>query len=192
LTFDLQMGILIVLPTKLTMRNRRKVNQPSPNWLKVRPIQPKIINGAKMIIRTKNATIIIKAAAVADYRPSVFFRDKIKKDKKPFSLKLERNPDIIAELGKNKGKRILVGFAMETQNLLVNAREKLKKKKMDLIVANDLRQDGAGFQADTNVITIIDSTGKTESLNKMTKIEAAEEILNRIKNLIKRKGGGKR
>jgi Phosphopantothenoylcysteine synthetase/decarboxylase len=140
----------------------------------------------------KNATIIIKAAAVADYRPNVFFKDKIKKDKKSFSLELEKNPDIIAEIGKNKGKRILVGFAMETQNLLANAKAKLEKKNMDLIVANDLRQDGAGFQTDTNIITIIDNKGKTESLSKMTKIEAAEEILNRVKNLVKKKGGGKK
>jgi phosphopantothenoylcysteine decarboxylase/phosphopantothenate--cysteine ligase len=140
----------------------------------------------------KNATIIIKAAAVADYRPNVFSRDKIKKDKKSFSLELEKNPDIIAEIGKNKGKRILVGFAMETQNLLANARAKLEKKNMDLIVANDLRQDGAGFQTDTNIITIIDNKGKAESLSKMTKIEAAEEILNRVKNLVQKKGGGKK
>ncbi len=140
----------------------------------------------------KAATIIIKAAAVADYRPSVFSRDKIKKDKKPLSLTLTRNPDIIAEIGKNKGQRILVGFAMETQNLLANAKAKLEEKNMDLIVANDLRQDDAGFQADTNIITIIDDKGKTESLSKMTKIEAAEEILNHVKNLVKKKGGGKK
>jgi phosphopantothenoylcysteine decarboxylase/phosphopantothenate--cysteine ligase len=131
-------------------------------------------------------------AAVADYRPSVFSRDKIKKEKKSLSLELEKNPDIIAEIGKNKGKRILVGFAMETQNLLANARAKREKKNMDFIVANDLRQDGAGFQANTNIITIIDNKGKAESLSKMTKIEAAEEILNRVKYLIKKKGGGKK
>jgi phosphopantothenoylcysteine decarboxylase/phosphopantothenate--cysteine ligase len=140
----------------------------------------------------KEATIIIMVAAVADYRPSVFSRDKIKKEKKSLSLELEKNPDIIAEIGKNKGKRILVGFAMETQNLLANAKAKLEKKNMDLIVANDLRQDDAGFQTDTNIITIIDNKGKTESLSKMTKIEAAEEILNRVKNLVKKKGGGKK
>ncbi len=123
---------------------------------------------------------------------SVFSRDKIKKDKKSLSLELEKNPDIIAEIGKNKGKRILVGFAMETQNLLANAKAKLEKKNMDLIVANDLRQEGAGFQTDTNIITIIDNKGKVESLSKMTKIEAAEEILNRVKNLVKKKGGGKK
>jgi len=72
--------------------------------------------------------------------------EKIKKDKKNTFFELKRNPDIIAEIGKNKGNRILVGFGMETQNLLANAREKLNKKNMDLIVANNLRDEGAGFR----------------------------------------------
>ncbi|HBI47190.1 MAG TPA: bifunctional phosphopantothenoylcysteine decarboxylase/phosphopantothenate--cysteine ligase CoaBC, partial [Smithella sp.] len=108
----------------------------------------------------KKAAIIIKAAAVADYSPQISAAEKIKKDKKTLSLELKNNPDIIADLGRNKGGRILVGFAMETQNLLVNARGKLKKKNMDLIVANNLREEGAGFRTDTNIITIIDRTGK--------------------------------
>jgi phosphopantothenoylcysteine decarboxylase / phosphopantothenate---cysteine ligase len=135
----------------------------------------------------KKANIIIKAAAVADYRPKVSAVEKIKKNQKTLSLELERNPDIIAEIGKDKGNRVLVGFAMETENLLANAREKLVKKNMDLIVANNLREEGAGFRTDTNVITIIDREGKTESLNKMTKIEAAEKILDRIKNITGKK-----
>ena len=132
----------------------------------------------------KKAAIIIKAAAVADYCPTESAMEKIKKDKKTLSLELKNNPDIIAEIGKNKGNRILVGFAMETQNLLANAQEKLKKKNMDLIVANNLREEGAGFRTDTNIITIIDRTGKTESLGKMTKIEAAGIILDRVKTII--------
>jgi phosphopantothenoylcysteine decarboxylase / phosphopantothenate---cysteine ligase len=140
----------------------------------------------------KKAAIIIKAAAVADYCPKVLAAEKIKKDKKTLSLELKRNPDIIAEIGKNKGNRILVGFAMETQNLLANAREKLKKKNMDLIVANNLQEEGAGFRTDTNIITIIDRTGKAEYFEKMTKIEAAEEILNRVQKIIKKKASSKK
>jgi len=139
----------------------------------------------------KKVKIIIKAAAVADYCPKVMAVEKIKKDKKTLSLELERNPDIIAQIGKNKGNRVLIGFAMETQNLLANAAEKLKEKNMDLIVANDLKEEGAGFRTDTNIITIIDQTGKSESFGKMTKIEAAGEILNRVKKIINRKSGGK-
>ncbi len=139
----------------------------------------------------KKAAVIIKAAAVADYYPKVTAQEKIKKDKKTLALELQCNPDIIADVGKNKGGRILVGFAMETQNLLANAKEKLKKKNMDLIVANNLREEGAGFRTDTNVITIIDREGKMESPGKMTKIEAADAILDSIKTIsvkkIKRK-----
>jgi phosphopantothenoylcysteine decarboxylase/phosphopantothenate--cysteine ligase len=140
----------------------------------------------------KKATVIIKAAAVADYRPATFSKEKIKKNDKALSLKLERNPDIISEIGKIKGNRIVIGFAMETQDLLANAREKLKKKNMDLIMANNLRDEGAGFQKDTNVITIIDVKGNSRALPKMTKIEAAEEIFNRISDMLKKKGKSKR
>jgi phosphopantothenoylcysteine decarboxylase/phosphopantothenate--cysteine ligase len=140
----------------------------------------------------KKADVIIKAAAVADYRPKITALEKIKKDKKTLSLELEKNPDIIAEIGKNKGKRVLVGFAMETQNLLANAREKLKEKNMDLIVANNLKEEGAGFRTDTNIITIIDRSGKSESLGKMTKIKAAGEILNRVKKMIDKKNKSKK
>jgi len=81
---------------------------------------------------------------------------------------------------------------METKNLLANAREKLKKKNMDLIVANSLREEGAGFQTDTNKITIIDREGVVQSLPVMTKIEAAEKILERVEGLLKKKGGSKK
>ena len=140
----------------------------------------------------KKATVVIKAAAVADYRPKLIARDKIKKDDKPRTIELVRNPDIIDEIGKIKKNILLVGFAMETKDLLANAREKLKKKNMDLIVANSLREEGAGFQADTNKITIIDREGDTQSLPVMTKIEAAEKILERVAGLLKKKGGTKK
>ena len=140
----------------------------------------------------KSARVIIKAAAVADYRPKIVANEKIKKEGKTLFIELERNPDIIAEIGKKKGNRILVGFAMETQNLLTNARGKLVKKNMDMIVANNLRQEGAGFRTDTNIITVIDRAGKTEALEKMTKIDAAGVILNRIKKLISEKSRSKK
>lgn len=140
----------------------------------------------------KSAKVIIMAAAVADYRPKIVADEKIKKEGKTLFIELERNPDIIAEIGKNKGNRVLVGFAMETQNLLTNAREKLVKKNMDMIVANNLRQEGAGFRADTNIITVIDRAGKTESLRKMTKIDAAGAILDRIKKMIAEKSSSKK
>jgi phosphopantothenoylcysteine decarboxylase/phosphopantothenate--cysteine ligase len=136
----------------------------------------------------EKATVILKAAAVADYRPKVEAREKIKKDKGMPGIELTRNPDIIAAIGAKKRKSILVGFAMETQDLLANARQKLLKKNMDMIVANSLREKGAGFETDTNIITIIDRNGKTIALEKMTKIDAAHRILDHVKILSGKKG----
>jgi len=138
--------------------------------------------------RYAQATVIIKAAAVADYRPASLSPEKIKKDKGLKGIELVRNPDIIAAIGAKKKKGILVGFAMETQDLLANARQKLREKNMDMIVANSLREEGAGFQTDTNIITIIDRNGKTTALGKMTKLAAAHRILDHIKTLKRKKG----
>lgn len=134
-----------------------------------------------------DATVVIKAAAVADYRPAVAASSKIKKRSGPLTLVLERNPDIIAEIGKRKGKRILVGFAMETENLLENALQKLKGKGMDLIVANELGVPGAGFQSDTNVVKLIQRDGSLETLPLMPKIDVANAILDRVKVLVDRR-----
>ena len=162
---------------------------PSEKIIKVRTAQEMY---KAVLDNYKKAAIIIKAAAVADYCPKALAIEKIKKDKPTFSLELKRNPDIIAEIGKNKDDRILVGFAMETENLLANAREKLKTKNMDLIIANNLQEEGAGFRTDTNIITIIDRTGNAEYFEKMTKVEAAGEILNRIQKIINKKGSSKK
>ncbi len=128
-------------------------------------------------------TAIIKAAAVADYRPAVLSEAKIKKKKGPLTLQLERNPDIIAEIGVRKENRVLVGFAMESEDLLENARAKLLGKNMDLIVANDLHQEGAGFQGDTNIIKILDPQGGVEEVPLMDKMDIANRILDRVKIL---------
>jgi len=130
------------------------------------------------------ATVIVKAAAVADYRPAVRAENKLKKKQGPLVLPLERNPDIIAEIGAVKGDRILVGFAMESENLLANAKAKLFAKNMDLIVANDLHQTGAGFQCDTNIIKILDPRGGIEEVPLMDKLDIAGRILDRVKVLI--------
>lgn len=130
------------------------------------------------------ASVIIKAAAVADYRPHIRMDTKIKKREGELAIRLERNPDIIAEIGKKKGSRILVGFAVETENLMENARTKLIEKNMDIIVANDVTKEGAGFGSDTNIIKILGADGNIEDLPLMNKMEAAERILNRIKKII--------
>ena len=131
--------------------------------------------------------VVIMAAAVADYAPQSSAKTKIKKDvgTKPTLLQLVETPDILASLGQKKNKgTVLVGFALETDNELRNAQEKLKKKKLDLIVLNSLRDKGAGFGVDTNVVTILDNKGKTAKLPLMSKFDVANEILNRLKNLL--------
>jgi phosphopantothenoylcysteine decarboxylase / phosphopantothenate---cysteine ligase len=131
--------------------------------------------------------VVIMAAAVADYAPEKTAKTKIKKDvgAKPAMLQLVETPDILTSLGQKKNKgTVLVGFALETDNELRNALEKLKKKKLDLIVLNSLKDKGAGFGVDTNVVTILDNKGKTARLPLMSKFDVANEILNRLKNLL--------
>jgi phosphopantothenoylcysteine decarboxylase/phosphopantothenate--cysteine ligase len=135
----------------------------------------------------RDSTVIIKAAAVADYRPKTFSGSKIKKKAGPLVLNLTRNPDIIAEIGEKKGKRIVVGFAVETDHLVEYAKKKMIQKNMDLIVANDITQAGAGFQAETNVVKILDRQGGAEDLPLMDKKMVADRILDRVKSLRKKK-----
>jgi phosphopantothenoylcysteine decarboxylase/phosphopantothenate--cysteine ligase len=136
----------------------------------------------------QEATVVIKSAAVADYRPTVKEERKLKKSDSFITLALEKNPDILEELGKNKGSRILIGFAAETERLIKNAQDKLKAKNLDLIIANDVSQEGSGFSSDTNQVKIIDQEGTIEDLPLLPKGEVAELILNRLKEMRKRKG----
>jgi phosphopantothenoylcysteine decarboxylase/phosphopantothenate--cysteine ligase len=127
-----------------------------------------------------SADIIIKSAAVSDYKPKDISNEKIKKIDDELLLTLERNKDIAYELGKVKEDRILVGFAAETEDLIVNAKSKVEKKNFDFIVANDLKQEGAGFAEDTNIVKIIDKEGNILELPKMTKRQVAKEIFNKV------------
>jgi phosphopantothenoylcysteine decarboxylase/phosphopantothenate--cysteine ligase len=129
-------------------------------------------------------TVVIKAAAVADYRPKQVARQKIKKDERVPEVTLESTPDILAEVGKRKGRRILVGFAAETHDLVANARKKLQRKNLDLMVANDVSQPGAGFDADTNVVKILDAKGGVEELPLLPKPAVADRILDRVVQLV--------
>ena len=129
--------------------------------------------------RFDNADIYISAAAVADYRPLVVADQKIKKKEGDMSISLERTKDIIGTLGQKKTKQFICGFAMETENLLENAKDKLKRKNMDMIVANSLRTEGAGFGGSTNVVTIITPENAVE-LPLMEKSEVADRLLDAI------------
>lgn len=130
------------------------------------------------------ADIVIKAAAVADYRPVEISPQKIKKTEGNLELTLTRNPDILASLGHKKGDKILVGFAAETDNLKAYAMEKIKTKNLDFIVANNIAQEHAGFKGDTNIATIIDKEGKCIEYPMMSKLELAQMILDQVHTLV--------
>ena len=135
--------------------------------------------------RAKDQDIIIKAAAVADYRPKTISSEKVKKKDDNLALPMERTDDILKFLGEHKQKgQFLCGFSMETENMLENSRKKLEKKHLDMIVANNLKVEGAGFAGDTNVVTIITGQGEV-LLGKMTKEETASKILDEILKVTK-------
>ena len=123
---------------------------------------------------------VIKAAAVADYRPELAVEHKIKKAGETLTVNLVKNPDILLELGKKKKHQLLVGFAAETQELLMHAREKLIKKNLDLVIANDVTLPGAGFNIDTNIVKLIDKNGQVEELPQLSKQQVAAIILDKI------------
>ena len=124
--------------------------------------------------------IVIKSAAVADYKPKNISDSKIKKSDSDLVLELDRNKDILFELGKLKTKQVLVGFAAETDDLIANAQKKLAKKNLDFIVANDLKQEGAGFAGDTNIVKLLFANGNIEELPIMTKNQLSKEIYDKI------------
>ncbi len=147
----------------------------------------RVVSAAQMADAVKSAfpnqDVVIKSAAVADYRPTKISDEKIKKHDGDSVLELERTEDIIAYLGKNKKPNQLVcGFSMETQNMLENSKAKLEKKNLDMICANSLRTEGAGFGVDTNIVTLITKNKITE-LPKMSKEEVAEKILDALMEL---------
>lgn len=127
---------------------------------------------------------VIKAAAVADYRPVEVAGQKIKKQTGRWVVELEPTPDILRELGRQKTRQVLVGFAAETEELEEHGREKLQEKNLDLIVANDVTRPGAGFGADTNIVTLIFADGRVEALPKLSKRGVAERILDAVIKLL--------
>lgn len=160
-----------------------KVGLTPPAGVRVVPV----VSAADMAQAVKAAAseqdIIIKAAAVADYRPRVTADEKLKKKDDDLSVELERTEDILAWLGAHRREgQILCGFSMETEHLLENSRAKLEKKKIDMMVANNLRQEGAGFGTDTNVVTLL-TKEETEELPLLSKEEVADRLLDRLLTL---------
>ncbi len=133
--------------------------------------------------RVSEASVAIFAAAVADYRPVEQHAEKIKKSDAALTLSLEPTTDILSEVAKNKGQKIVVGFAAETDHVAENARKKLSAKNADLIVANDVTAEGAGFDRDTNIVTLFSRDGRDLALPKMSKSEVAQRILDEVVRL---------
>ncbi len=135
--------------------------------------------------RSGGASIVIMAAAVSDYRPVSVQTQKLKRGEERLVLELEPTPDILAEMGREKGSRVIVGFAAETDRLAENAREKLARKGADMIVANDVTQEGAGFDTDTNIVTLFLRDGREIPLPKLSKFDVANRILDHALQLLK-------
>ena len=128
---------------------------------------------------------VIMSAAVADYRPRLVATEKIKKSEPTLTIELEKNPDILFELGQKKARQVLIGFAAETTNIEEYAARKLEQKNLDLIVANDVTVAGAGFNADTNVVTMMARDSSREDFPLMPKSELADLIVERLINIIR-------
>ena len=159
-----------------------KTSEPKPRFVDIIEIESAEEMFEAVKSRYEDQDAVIKSAAVADYRPKTVGTEKTKKQTGDMSIELERTVDILQWLGQHRREgQFLCGFSMETQNMLENSRVKLKKKNIDMIVANNLKVEGAGFGTDTNVVTII--TEKEDiSLDMMTKEEVADRLLSEIFN----------
>lgn len=148
------------------------------------PVRTALEMHDRVVERFPDVDVVIKAAAVADFRPIQAEGRKIKKEEVGPSVNLVRNPDILRILGKSKREdQILVGFAAETHDVLRNGREKLKQKKLDMLVLNDVSKPGAGFDCDTNIVRFLHRSGKEEQMDMMSKEQVADLILDRVKEL---------
>lgn len=156
-----------------------KTNIVPPMFVKVIPAISALDMYEAVLEHFEEQDIVIKAAAVADYRPVNPADEKVKKKDGELSIALERTDDILKALGAKKTKQFLCGFSMETENMLANSKDKLIRKHLDMIVANNLKQDGAGFGTDTNVVTII-TAEEVKELEKMSKDDVASCIVDEI------------
>ncbi|HEY8552381.1 MAG TPA: bifunctional phosphopantothenoylcysteine decarboxylase/phosphopantothenate--cysteine ligase CoaBC, partial [Thermaerobacter sp.] len=157
------------------------VHLPDPAGVEVIRVETAAQMLEAVLRHAPTADAVIKAAAVADFRPARPAAHKIKKDAGAPVVELEPTPDILKELGRRKAPgQVLVGFAAETQDLLENAQRKIREKNLDLIVLNDVTQPGAGFEVDTNIVTLVYRDGRHEALPPMPKRQVAEAILDRL------------
>lgn len=151
---------------------------PAPVGVRLRPVHTAVEMHDAVLGEAESADLLVMSAAVADFRPETAASDKIKRSgKERLELSLVKNPDIIADA---RGPRLVkIAFAVETSNVLENARAKLEAKKVSLVVANDVTKPGVGFEYDTNQVTLVDRNGKSEDLPMMNKFEVAQRVLDR-------------
>ena len=169
--------ILVTGPTLLPLLRRD---------IEVIPVQTAAEMGEAVLGHVEECTVVIKAAAVSDYRPKVISQTKLKKSEPHYSLEMERTKDILGEVGKRKSDRIVVGFAAETEDLIANARKKLLEKNLDFIVVNDVTKPGSGFDTDTNQVKILYPSGEVKDLPVMSKEEVSQAILDDVANLLRK------
>lgn len=165
--------VLVSAPTAL----------PVPTGVAHVPVMTALEMFGAVLTRFADVDIVVKAAAVADYRPSVQAEQKIKKDGTSLHIDLVLNPDILAELGQRKTNQVLVGFAAETENLLTNAQSKMHRKRVDMLVANDVTKPGAGFGSATNIVSFLFPDGRKIDLPQMDKLEIARRLVREIAGL---------
>jgi phosphopantothenoylcysteine decarboxylase/phosphopantothenate--cysteine ligase len=154
-----------------------------PPNVRLIPVKTAVEMRDAVLENLKEATIVVKSAAVADYHLSRVPQHKIKKTAMRMSLELDPTPDILAEVGRKKGDRLLIGFAAETENLIESARRKLESKNCDMVVANLVNQDGAGFESDQNEVVLVLRTGENIPLPRAPKREIADRIFDQVMKL---------
>ena len=174
---------------QVTLVSGRTALKP-PAFVKMIPVVTARDMYEAVLAESDSQDIIIKAAAVADYRPKKIYDEKVKKSDAQMSIELERTDDILGYLGAHKREgQFLCGFSMETENMIGNSRGKLVKKNLDMIAANNVKVEGAGFQGDTNVITLI-TQDEEVSLPMMTKEDVSAKILDKIISETKKRKSG--
>lgn len=157
---------------------------PIPPGVTIKKVETTAQMQAAVLDEFDTVDIVIKAAAVADYRPELVAEQKIKKNGDTLTINLVRNPDILLELGQKKQQQLLIGFAAETEDLMTHAQEKLIKKNLDMIIANDVTLPGAGFNTDTNIVKIIYKNGSVEELPQLSKQQIAGIIIDKISTML--------
>lgn len=160
-----------------------------PPDAKLRKVQTAEDMKKEVLEHFSKADVVIMTAAVSDFQFEESASGKIKKEKLGGNIKIVPTPDVLKELGRKKGRKVLVGFAAETENVVDNAFKKLKDKNLDLIIANDVTAEGVGFESNFNQVSVVSPDGKSVQTEKMTKVEISQVIMDKIEEIVGKKSG---